>query len=202
LGWNPGTKQEIFSLVELIREFSFDKVHKAGAVFDHQKLDWMNGEYIKKLPNAEFVRLAKPYLEKNVGAIPKDFDLDKILAIEQERIAKLSEAGERVKFFFVDDLVYDSNLLVWKKSDAAGAKKSLASTAEELEKYSDWTKENLEKSLLEFVKEGGLSNGEILWPLRVALTGQEKSPTPFEVAEILGQEKTLLRIQRAIKKLG
>lgn len=200
LGWNPGTEQEIFSLPELIKFFSFDKVHKAGAVFDHQKLDWMNGEYIKKIPNTKFVQLAKPYLEKNIAHIPANLDLDKILAIEKERISKLSEAGEGVKFFFVEPDC-DPKLLIWKKSNVEETKKNLALVAEELEKHSDWTKEKLEKMLFDFIKSRGLSNGGILWPLRVALTGQEKSPTPFEVAEILGQEKTLARIKAAIERL-
>lgn len=202
LGWNPGTEKEIFSMEELVKEFSFAKVHKAGAVFDIKKLDWMNGEYLKKLPNTKFVQLAKPYLEKNVGVIPEGLDLEKIMILEKERIAKLSEMGEGIKFLFTDDLNYDGASLVWKKSDATGAKANLSLVAEELEKYTDWSKANLEQSLIEFIKERGLTNGEVLWPLRVALTGQEKSPTPFEVAEILGKEKTLNRINKAIEKLS
>jgi glutamyl/glutaminyl-tRNA synthetase len=178
------------------------KVHKAGAIFDQQKLDWLNGEYIKKLPNKKFVQLARPYLEKNVGVLPEGFEIEKILAIEQERISKLSEAGEGIKFLFADKLEYHSKLLIWKKSDQQATLKNLSLTAEELERLTDWSKNNLEKSLLAWIKKSGLTNGEVLWPLRAALTGQEKSPTPFEIAEILGKEKTLGRIKQAIKKLG
>ncbi|MFA6593989.1 MAG: glutamate--tRNA ligase [Candidatus Buchananbacteria bacterium] len=201
LGWNPGTEQEIFSLNELIKQFSLAKVHKAGAIFDQQKLDWLNGEYIKKLPNTKFVQLALPYLEANIGKVPEGMDANKILAIEQERIGKLSEAGEGIKFLFADDLKYQPELLIWKKSDKAAALKNLSLAAEELEQTTDWSKENLEKSLLAWIKNSGLTNGEVLWPLRAALTGQEKSPTPFEIAEILGKEKTLDRIKRALEKL-
>jgi len=201
LGWNPGTEQEIFSLQELIKEFDVKKIHKAGAVFDIKKLDWMNSEYIKKLPLNKFAELTKPYLEKNVDPIPADLALEKIMRLEQERISKLSEAGEGIGFLFQEKLAYDANLLVWKKSDAAGAKKALELIKNELEKYTDWNKENLEKSLIQFIKNQNLTNGEALWPLRVALTGLEKSPTPFEVAEILGQEKTRSRLQQAIEKL-
>jgi glutamyl-tRNA synthetase len=201
LGWNPGTEQEIFSLKDLLKEFSFDKIHKASAVFDIKKLDWMNGEYIKKLPLKKFVELARPYLEKNVGSIIDDSKIDKIMKLEQQRVSRLSETGEKLEFLFTDTLGYDGQILVWKKSDAASAIKNLGLVAEKLSGYSDWSKDNLEKSLIEFIKSQGLSNGEVLWPLRVALTGQEKSPTPFEVAEILGKEKTLVRIKEAIEKI-
>jgi len=202
LGWNPGTEKEVFSLPELIKEFSFAKVHKAGAVFDVKKLDWMNGEYIKKLPSKKFVQLALPFLEKSIGDV-KDAELaEKVLLLEQERVSKLSEVGESVGFFFSDELEYAPESLIWKKSDAEGAKKSLESVADELKKYSDWSRDNLEKSLLKFVKDRGLTNGEVLWPLRVALTGLEKSPPPFDVASILGKEKTLERIKVAIDKLS
>lgn len=201
LGWNPGTEKEIFSLEELVKEFSFEKVHKAGAIFDLKKLDWINGEYIKKLSNTKFVQLALPYLKEAIGEIPDGLDLNKIMAIEQQRVAKLSEVGEGVKFLFTNDLDYPANTLIWKKSDAAGAKKALTLISAELGRQTDWSKESLERSLISFIKDQGLTNGEVLWPLRVALTGQEKSPTPFEVAEILGQEKTIARINEAIKKL-
>lgn len=201
LGWNPGTEQEIFTLPELIKQFSLVKVHKAGAVFDHQKLDWLNGEYIKKLPNTKFVQLALPYLEANVGKLPEDMDVNKILSIEQERVSKLSEVGEGIKFLFVDKLEYDPKLLVWKKSDREAVTKNLALVLAELEKQTDWSKANLEKFLLDWIKGADLTNGEVLWPLRVALTGQEKSPTPFEVAEALGKDKALERIKTAIQKL-
>jgi len=202
LGWNPGTEREIFSLSELVREFSVAKIHRAGAVFDIKKLDWMNGEYIKKLPNKKFVQLALPFLEKTLGSITDKTLAENVLLLEQERVSKLSEVGNSVGFFFSDELDYKSEALIWKKSNAEAAADNLKLLAEELVKYSDWSKQNLEKSLLEFVKGRGLKNGDVLWPLRVALTGLEKSPPPFDVASILGKEKTLARINAAIDKLS
>jgi len=201
LGWNPGTEQEIFSLPELVRNFSFDKVHKAGAVFDIRKLDWMNGEYIKKLPAKEFLRLAMPFLERSIGSIEDRALAEKVLLLEQERISKLSEAGENASFFFSEP-EYDSGLLVWKKSDKSAAAANLKLLEEELSGYSDWSAANLEKSLLGFIKDRGLSNGAALWPLRVSLTGLEKSPPPFQVAAILGKAETLGRIRKAIGKIS
>lgn len=206
LGWNPGTEQEIFSLEELVKEFSFDHIHKAGAVFDHQKLDWMNGEYIKKLSFEEFAKVAKPFLERNLGKLADAADERterKALAMEQTRISKLSEAGEGVGFLFQQKLQYDPQLLIWKKSDANNAKKNLEILVKELEGYdeADWTAGQLEEKIISFIKESSLTNGEMLWPMRVALTGQEKSPTPFEVAEALGKGKSLARLSEAIKLL-
>ncbi|MFA5029512.1 MAG: glutamate--tRNA ligase [Patescibacteria group bacterium] len=203
LGWNPGTEQEIFLLPELIQAFSLAKVHKAGAIFDLAKLDWLNGEYLKKLTNTKFAQLAKPYLEKNVGQMPTDLDLEKILKLEQERVSRLNEVGGRINFFFTAELSYNPSLLVWKKSSAEAAKKNLQLTLQELEKYSasDWERGVLENKLKTFITKNNLTNGEVLWPMRVALTGMEKSPTPFEVAEILGPEKSLLRIRQALERL-
>ncbi len=203
LGWNPGTEQEIFSLEELIKVFDLKKVHKSGAVFNREKFDWFNSVYIKKLDLDEFKKIARPYLEKNIAHVQPDLNLDKLFAIEQQRISKLSEIGEELKFIFIDKLEYDHKKLIWKKSDTVSTLKNLELLIIELKKYSkgDWTAEILEKNIRKFIADSGLQNGEVLWPMRFALTGEEKSPTPFEVAEILGQEKSLARLGEAIEKL-
>ena len=203
LGWNPGTEQEIFSLEELIKVFDLKKVHKSGAVFNREKFDWFNSVYIKKLDLDEFKKIARPYLEKNIAHVQPDLNLDKLFAIEQQRISKLSEIGEELKFIFIDKLEYDHKKLILKKSDTVSTLKNLELLIIELKKYSkgDWTAEILEKNIRKFIADSGLQNGEVLWPMRFALTGEEKSPTPFEVAEILGQEKSLARLGEAIEKL-
>lgn len=201
LGWNPGTEQEIFSLKELVKHFSLSKVHKAGAVFDVVKLDWMNGEYIKKLLPQKFVELAMPYLEKNIGNITDKKIAEKVLLLEQERVSKLSEAGESMGFFFVDKLKYKPDMLIWKKSDQAKTLENLNILIEELEKVSDWSRSNLENYLLKMIKDRGLTNGEMLWPLRVALSGLEKSPPPFDIASILGKQISIERVKAAIMSL-
>jgi glutamyl-tRNA synthetase len=209
LGWNPGTEKELFSLGELIKEFSLAKVHKAGAVFDIKKLDWMNGEYIKKMENKDFVQAAMPFFEKFLatnglslpGFLATSFD--RAMALEQQRISRLDEVGEGIRFLLQNELQYDPASLVWKKSDAAKAKEILGLLASEISSYTeaDFTKENLENKLKNFIAANNLTNGDVLWPLRVALTGAEKSPAPFEVAEILGKEATLNRLKQAVDKL-
>lgn len=209
LGWNPGTEKELFTLDELVKEFSFAKVHKAGAIFDVKKLDWMNGEYIKKMENKNFVQAAMPFFEKFLAAnnlkIPVylEANFDKAMLLEQQRISRLDEVGEGIRFLLTETLEYDPAKLVWKKSDAAKAKGVLVLLADEISNYveADFTKENLENKLKNFITANNLANGDVLWPLRVALTGADKSPTPFEVAEILGKELTVGRLRQAAEKL-
>jgi glutamyl-tRNA synthetase len=204
LGWNPGEgeTQEIFTLEELIEKFDLSHVHKGGAVFDVKKLDWINSEWIKKLSVDELYERSKEFWEqkdfyKNAPEEKKSEEyLKKVLAIEQDRLNNLSEVGESNRFFF-EDIKYDKELLRWKKMSDEDLKKSLEKSQEVLEKITeiDWTKENLEKVLLETA---GDKKGDLLWPLRVALTGAQKSPSPFECAWVLGKESSLQRIDQAL----
>ncbi len=206
LGWNPGTEQEIFSMEEMIKNFDLKKLNKSGAVFDREKLDWMNGEYIKQTDLDRFVELAKPFFEKNTNIKLEALGqttIEKIFILEKQRISKLSEIGQGIGFLFQDKLDYDDKMLIWKKSDIESALNNLNILSEELNGYSetDWNAKILEEKIIAFIKNNNLTNGEILWPMRVALTGAEKSPTPFEVADILGKEKSIARIKEAINKL-
>jgi len=197
LGWNPDTEKEIFSLEELIKEFSLEKVQKAGAVFNIRRLDYLNGLYIRKLAIKKLAELCQPYLP----AVDPEY-LKKIVAIYQERLKKLSEIRELADFFFRDRLEYKKELLRWKDMTDKEILESLGKTEKILCDFSDeeWTKENLEKNLMPAAEAMG-DRGKLLWPLRVALTGKEASPGPFEIAEILGKEKTLQRIQNAKEKI-
>lgn len=205
LGWNPGAgeTQEIFSLDELVQKFELEKVHKAGAVFDLKKLDWINAQYLKKLSLDELYEKALPFFEQKefyqVALAEKksaEF-LKKVLTIERDRLAKLTDVGENNQFFFAQDLVYEKALLRWKEMDDATLRETLEKSSVILEKISpsDWSRENLESVLM---TAAGEKRGELLWPLRVALTGAQKSPSPFEVAWVLGKKESLERVRRAI----
>jgi glutamyl-tRNA synthetase len=208
LGWNPKTEQELFSLKELIEQFDLSKVNKAGAIFDLNKLDWMNGLYLRQLNDKQLAELLKPHWQ-NAGVTVANFKdeyLTAIAGLEKERLKKLSEIGERTAYFFsAPDC--DANLLVWKKSTAEDAKAKLQGVHDLLSSFSesDFARENLEAKLKDFIAQNGGGNGSVLWPLRVALTGQEKSPGPFEVAATialgLGKDEILKRLQNAIAKL-
>ncbi|HEX9503363.1 MAG TPA: glutamate--tRNA ligase [Patescibacteria group bacterium] len=202
LGWNPKTEQEIFSLTELVEVFSFDKVNKSGAVFDLEKLDWINGLYIRKMDIKELFPRVVPYILQagiKIDNYPKEF-LEKVVALEQERLKKLSEIGDRVRYFF-EEPKYDAQLLIWKKADKNVINQNLQKLLEFL-KSTEPTEENIKK----FIVDSDLKTGEVLWPLRVALTGLEASPGPFEIMNTFvllpnGKQIILDRINRAIKLL-
>jgi len=200
-GWNEGegSEQELYSTAELIKKFDLGKVHRTGAIFDVDKLDWFNGMYIRKLSPEKLVELARPYLEEAGYKVADEKLLQKVVLLEQERIKKLSDLPELVKFVFAEKLDYDPALLVWKKSTADQTKNILIDLEKFFAEINDWSKENLEKKIMAWVVNRGLTNGEVLWPMRVALTGEKNSPGPFEVAEVLGKDKSLMRIKEAIE---
>jgi glutamyl-tRNA synthetase len=199
LGWSSGDDNEIMSREEIVKKFSLDQVQKSGAVFNIEKLDWLNGEYIRAMSLDALTEAVKPYLPQN-----NDLDLKKIIALEQPRMKKLSEIGESTKFFFTDKLEYDSGLLLWKDMGGEEVKEildKLEALLDEIEEK-DYVKDKLEKIIMPKAEEWGsvegkVDRGRILWPLRVALTGQKASPGPFEVAEILGKKRCLQRVREA-----
>ncbi len=199
LGWNPGDDREIFSLDELIKEFSFEKIQKSGAIFDVKKLDWMNGEYIRKKSVKELIKLAQPFL--NQFSEVESAKIENIIKLEQPRLKKLSEFTKNIDFFFAEPN-YDKNLLLWKKMNDIETKSSLEFAKNILETIGekDFNKEKLENILLAKAEEIG-DRGRLLWPLRVALSGRKASPGPFEIMEILGKTETFERIQKALNML-
>ena len=221
MGWNPGTEREIFSLASLIKEFSIERVQKGGAIFNIKRLNFLNGFYIRQKSLEKFTELCLPYLIQEGLLEPVfitesyppayggmsisqkykiietkqeiSFDyLKKIVAIYQERLKKLSEISELTDFFFKDKLKYDRGLLIWKNMTEKEVRVSFDKTIDILSKTDKWDGSNVEKSL---ISEG--DRGKVLWPLRVALTGKQASAGPFEIAEILGKEKTLKRLEQA-----
>jgi len=199
LGWNPKTEQEFFTLEELIEEFDISKLNKSGAIFDRDKLDWMNSIYLRKKEDWELIEPSRPYLEEDEEKLSDEY-IEKIVAVEKERIKKLSDIAEN-KEVYLKKPIYEKDLLKWKDMDnnnlAISLKKALdiISSVEE----SKWTLENLKNKLLAAADPE--NRGELLWPLRVALTGKEKSPSPWEVAWAVGKRETLFRIQKAIEKI-
>ncbi|MDP3779053.1 MAG: glutamate--tRNA ligase [bacterium] len=200
LGWNPGSDKEIFSSDELINEFSLEKVQKSGAIFDMTKLDWMNGEYIRSISIPKLTTLCLPYL-KNADLIHShtiEF-IEGVVALEQPRLKKLSEIGEKVEYFFKAP-EYDKELLRWKSMTDQELQESLDICVTLLEKNAQRDIAYIEKIFLEKGSAIG-DRGKILWPLRVALTGRKSSPGPFEIINILDVQEALSRLQRAKKML-
>ncbi|MBI2054351.1 MAG: glutamate--tRNA ligase [Candidatus Staskawiczbacteria bacterium] len=222
LGWNPGTEKEIFSLSQLEKEFSIEKTQKAGAIFNIQRLDFLNGFYIRQKPTEKLAELCIPYLisaklieKKNSEyAISKTGEgmsvktLEKIVEAHKSRLKKLSEIAELTDFFFKAKLDYDRNLLKWDNMENKDVGEALLLCDKILSELNDWNFKKIEDVLLngagEFNKQNGYpekNKGFLLWPLRVALSAKQASASPFEIAEILGKEKTLKRIKEAIEML-
>jgi len=207
LGWNPGTDKEVFSLEELIREFDLNKVQKSGAIFNVEKLDWLDGCYLKQLSLDELTKRAVPFLKREnlIDEGHYDFEyIKKILALEQPRLKKLGEIGERVSYFFKIP-EYKPELLVWRDmlfKDVFASLKVSLNTIFQISDV-DFNQKNLEKILLkEAERAKNKDKGRLLWPLRVALTGLGASPGPFEILEILGKKESIKRIEAAIKTLA
>lgn len=199
LGWHPSElNTEIFSQQELARLFELERVQKAGAIFDIEKLNWINSHYIK-------TKTIEELLKDVVAFVPEEWKKDEvkllaILELQRGRMKRLSEFDELARFFFQLP-EYAGELLVWKEMSFERARENLSSVSELLKNLSDrlgWNKEVLEAHIMPFAEERG--RGEVLWPFRVSLSGQKMSPGPFEIAEILGREETLQRIKIAIEK--
>lgn len=203
LGWNPGDEKEMYTLEELVKDFTLEKVSKAGAVFNLEKLDWYNKEYLKKMDNKRLAEIALPYFVKT-DWWQEDWNnqLGSAVALEKERVTTLLELPEAIKFVFVRP-EYDGNILVWKKSNVTEAKNILSELIVLLNTFSvqDWKKDILQEKIGEWVKAKGYSNGIVLWPMRVALSGQENSPGPFEIAEVLGKDESIVRLSLAVEKI-
>ncbi len=200
LGWHPKNDEELLSLDKLETEFDISGLGSSPAVFDLEKLDYLNGYYLRQKSIKELTELCRPYLTKAFNI--QDID-ERIIALSQERLKKLSDISELSNFFF-KKIKYPRNLLIWKnlsQSDVKNNLKVIVKIINQIPKE-EWTKTNLEKTIIDYLKANNLKNGDYLWPLRVSLTGAKNSPGPFEVAEILGKEKSLERIKKAIKKLS
>lgn len=201
LGWHPRGDREIFSLSELTKEFDLKRVQKGGAVFDPEKLEWLNAYYIRKLPLDELTSRLEPYLkEQEINANRKT--IRKLAEIERERIKKLSDFPKLSGFFFKLPN-YEPNLLIWKEDSAAKTKEVLENLLFVLEKipaknFED--KNKLDAALKSLLNR--FEKGSVFWPLRVALSGQAASPDPLSIMEVLGKKETLSRITLALNKIG
>ncbi len=201
LGWHPGKGEtrEIYLLDELIKVFSLKNIHKSPAVFDIQKLNDINAGYLKKLSEKEIINeLSKQEKFKNQD---KEF-LSKLVKIYIERAKKFSDFIDlSIYLFKLPD--YKKELLIFKKSDKKFTKIGLKKAMENLEKLDkkDWQIKKLNQVLADIVKKEKLKNGDIFWPVRVALSGIEKSPSPEELLWILGKEKSIERLKKALEKL-
>ena len=201
LGWAPESEQEIYSLEELIKVFDIKRISKSPAIFDIDKLTWMNGMYLRAMSEEKFYETVKPYIEK---AIKRPVDQMAVVRILQPRTDVLSGIVESLDF--IDVLPeYDNAMYIHKKMKTTYeiALKALKASKEALEALNDWSsEEKLHDVLLALPAQMEMKNGQILWPVRCAITGKQFTPGgAIEIAYILGKEETLARIQIGIEKL-
>ena len=199
LGWCPDSNQEIFSLSELTKIFTAERISKSPAVFDYKKLDWFNSEYMKLKTDEEFSSLACPYISE----IVKNCDCKKIAKLLKTRISKFSDIPELIDFF--ETLPnYDVNMFENKKSktNLEISKNVLEKIFPELENLDPWTYETIHDLLINFAKTNEMKNGTVMWPVRIAISGKTMTPGgAVEILEILGKEESLKRIKNALSKL-
>ena len=206
LGWSLDDKTDIISRDELVKNFSLERISKTAAVFNHEKLDWMNGAYLRELSQEELLPKIMPFLENGLPRevrrpISREY-VGRIVPLIQERINTLAEAAAYADFFFLDELEYDASLLVDKKMTPAASLGALKSAREKLSSLERFDHDSLEGALRPLAEELGLKAGQLFNPLRVATTGRTAAPPLFETMVVLGKEVCLKRLEFAIGKLG
>jgi glutamyl-tRNA synthetase len=202
LGWSPEEDREIFTLDELVKAFNVKHIGKMGAIFDPEKLKWINGMWLRNMDLDQYYDLVKPYIDK---AVKGNFDGKKIAAILQQRAQTLNDIPGMLDFFDTFPS-YDSSLYVNKKmkTDEKISLESLQACYDLLSSIDekDWNQENLHTQLLALPKQMGRKNGQVLFPLRLAITGKQFTPGgAIEIADILGKKETLRRLDLSIKQL-
>ena len=197
LGWNDGTEQEIFSLDELIEKFSIEKVHKGGAKFDFEKAKWYNHEWIKKLPASSFELRVKELFAQKGLSISDDGYFEKVLELVKDRCTVLTDFWEHSHFFFKAPKEFDLTPVMAKWNDNKA--QSFHQYSKSLASVSSWNAASLETVFKQLAEQASIKPGELQLPLRIMLVGGKFGPPVFHIAEVLGKEETIDRINNALR---
>ncbi len=200
LGWNGGTTQEIFTMQELIEQFSIERVQKSGAIFDIEKLDWLQGQWMRKFTTDEFVKRIRPLVEAVHSGATNDDHFAKKAALIQERITFFHEAPDMLGYFYTAPTVSKELMANKKQKVEESDLPMLLTTLEEILNAipeSEWHAERILGDVKAVLEPKNLKLGQLLWPLRAILTGREYSPGAVEVAEVLGKGETIRRLEKA-----
>lgn len=201
LGWCPQDNREIFSLPELVEAFDYHHMSKSPAVFDINKLKWMNGEYLKAMDFDKFYELAEPYIKK---VITKDYDLKKIASLIKSRIEILPDIKDQIDFFEAVP-EYDTAMYCHKKmkTNEETSLEVLKEILPRLEAWDDYSNDALFGLLKGFAEEKDYKNGYVMWPVRTAVSGKQNTPGgATEIMEVLGKAESVERIKNAIELLS
>lgn len=197
LGWNDGTEQEIFSLNELIQKFSMERVHKGGAKFDYEKAKWFNHEWIKKLQVTGYREQVKKIFAEKGLHISNDKYFEKVLSLVKDRCTLLSDFWEHSHFFFKAPKEYNTTPIQVKwNDDKRNFFKTFSTSSASI---GNWNAVTLETSFKQLAEQASIKPGELQLPLRIMLVGDKFGPGVFHIAEVLGKEETISRIEAALK---
>lgn len=197
LGWNPSATEEIFSMDDLIKGFNIEKVNKGGAVFNREKLDWMNSEYLRKMDPKEILEYVRPIAAQR-GYTVSDEYLLAVIRLMQERARTTNDFVDFASYFYAPPAEFEEKYKL--KHWTPAAKESLQSLLNEFTK-SEWTHPSLEAVVREQAEKQGVSAGKLIHPIRLAVTGQGFGPGLFELLEVIGKDQVLSRIQHALETL-
>lgn len=200
LGWNDGTEKEIFSLEELVQAFTIEKVHKGGAKFDFEKAKWFNHEWIKRADVSSYQQQVKEIFHVRGLNISDDHYFEKVLQLVKDRCTVLTDFYEHGSFFFKRPSEYDS--IPIKAKWNAGKYEFFREYARSLASISGWDAATLEMFFKQQAETAGFKPGELQLPLRIMLVGGKFGPPVFEIAETLGKEETINRIDNAVESFG
>ena len=206
LGWSLDGETEIISRDQIINHFSIDRVNDSGAVFDIEKLDWMNGHYLRRMDVDKLAdclyQYWSDYPPEELDRIPSIDETKEIVILIQDRIKTLKDAAPFIAFLFKDKIVYTPTQLIQKGLDLEDTKNILNQAVSLLNNIDDFWEDNIEESLRTFAKENNIKLGHFLGSVRFAITAQDASPQLFKSIEILGKDLTLFRLDQAIQTLN
>ena len=208
LGWSLDETSELFTRDELIEHFTLERILSSSAVFNHEKLDWFNGVYIRRMGDAELADAITPWIDSEAGGLPasaRPVDrayLSSIVPLERERLKKLSDAPEMLSFFFQERLAYDAAALVQKGMDAEGTRAALEQAIATAESVGDWSVAPLESAYRALAPDLGVKTGQLFGTIRVAVTGRTAAPPLFDTLAVLGKDRCLTRMRAALAALS
>ena len=209
LGWSTGTEEEVLTLDEIVARFDLRDVHKGGAVFDRERLEWLNGQWIRRLDPDDLIDRLRPFIEAErvagrIDRMPSDDEVRSLLPVIQERLPTLGAIGDLVGFLWADEVSVDAEILVPKRWDLATTLQGLTAARETIDSLGDvaFEADELEPRLRELAEERGWKVGDLFMAIRVAVTGRTATPPLFDTLVALGRDRVLARLDAAIEALA
>jgi glutamyl-tRNA synthetase len=209
LGWATGTEEEVLTIDQIVERFELEAVHKGGAVFDRERLEWLNGQWIRRLAPDDLIDRLRPFVEADRAAgridrMPSDEELRSLLPVITERLPRLGAIGDLVGFLWVEDIPLDPALVVPKRWDAATTREGLVAARATIDEVGavSFEADEIEPALRSLAKARGWKVGDLFMAIRVAVTGRTATPPLFDTLVALGRDATLRRLDRAIEILS